>query len=671
MPHPELCIDVAQGNDANGNNIWLWNCVKDLDDPSHKNQEFVVESQANGSLNVLRWNKDPLKCLDVTPMGSAGFANVQLWDCNSPPVNNRQFILPDSGTGPFQWALHPEKCLDVSGGVSVPGTNLQVATCSDGSPNQQFTLNAMPGPAPGPTPGPPPAPAPGTLSPECQTYLNGKKFASPEELKAAIDPHGPCTENATAQRLWHPNPKPNIPGATDTTDLSCRFGSPYMFGDDCKCCGWKPHFNWILGTCENDGDGASNGMFCGVPDCAKKPKINYVAAYQFDGSNFVLVDDGSTAGDVGPDGVSGNFNKGTGWEKVKSQYKIGGGDWDRKYSARKADGQDGADGPRGLTPPASLWLISGDDLFYMTFFIMPQVALNSGGCWVNEVDGLEGTYGWPGGGQTGTIMPGNVNQLYLSDNAQVSGCMPIATGAIQANAFRTNLSSPEEFEPYCRAHGEDPLCDPSKESPSWSGGAGSSSRFENYKDEPYVFALVVDYHGYWMYRFRPDPTTGATSWQGVSRYNAGRVLPAKPAKITDPRGLGSDVRGDVKDAVILLPGLKPDNACLRAQPEAMIWSFSSNALGAMAYELNEYQPGGKLEGAQNFWAHYKSTQWDDDYPLSICGVGASKMPKASEYTCNLKDETSEEWSTCQCKMPTTSADEDLAGSGARLETLVV
>merc|ERR1719436_1594153 len=185
--------------------------------------------------------------------------------------------------------------------------------------------------------------------------------------------------------------------------------------------------------------------------------------------------------------------------------------------------------------------------------------------------------------------------------------------------------------------------------------------------------MVVDYHGYWMYRFRPDATTGATSWQGVSQYQAARTLPAKPATITDPRGLSSDVRGDVKDAVILLPGLKPDNACLRAQPEATIWSFASNALGAMAYELDEYKVGGKLEGAQNFWAHYKSTQWDDCYPISIIGVGPSRLPAASDYTCNLKDSTDAGYQSCQCKLPTTSqgAAAGKTSSGARTNTFVV
>ena len=39
-------------------------------------------------------------------------------------------------------------------------------------------------------------------------------------------------------------------GATDTTDLGCRYGNPQMWAHCGVCCGIRPHFNWVIGTCE-------------------------------------------------------------------------------------------------------------------------------------------------------------------------------------------------------------------------------------------------------------------------------------------------------------------------------------------------------------------------------------------------------------------------------------
>ena len=39
-------------------------------------------------------------------------------------------------------------------------------------------------------------------------------------------------------------------GATDTTSLSCRYGNPQMWHHCGTCCGLRPHFNWVVATCE-------------------------------------------------------------------------------------------------------------------------------------------------------------------------------------------------------------------------------------------------------------------------------------------------------------------------------------------------------------------------------------------------------------------------------------
>ncbi|CAE7706759.1 unnamed protein product [Symbiodinium sp. CCMP2456] len=157
----------------------------------------------------------------------------------------------------------------------------------------------------------------------------------------------------------------NIPGAADTTDLGCRYGNPQMWAHCGVCCGIRPHFNWVIGTCEET---QGTGQFCAnLPDCVIKgsPKINYVAAYQYNG---------------------------------------------------------------GVTPPAGLWILSAENFYYGAFYMLSQLGINLEGqgnptgtnCWMWELDPVEG-----------------------------------------------------------------------------------SQRFENLWDEPYVFAVVVDAKGYWVYRWRP------------------------------------------------------------------------------------------------------------------------------------------------------------------------
>merc|ERR1712232_1291914 len=141
--------------------------------------------------------------------------------------------------------------------------------------------------------------------------------------------------------------------------------------------------------------GGGEGQFCkSIPDCAKtgSPKINYVAPYQFDGTDFVLMEE-STVGDISADGVSGSHPAGTGWEAHKKDFKWKGGDWTTKY-APWARGTDGTAGPRGVTPPAGMWVLSAENFYYGAFYMLPQLTLNLEGngnptgtnCWTWELD---------------------------------------------------------------------------------------------------------------------------------------------------------------------------------------------------------------------------------------------------------------------------------------------
>ena len=106
---------------------------------------------------------------------------------------------------------------------------------------------------------------------------------------------------------------------------ACRYGNPQMWHHCGTCCGLRPHFNWVVATCEagpnniqqsdesvlnsdellkqhmlgcwvwlghessniSRGDPGPLASSAGTwPQCVidGSPKINYVAAYQFDGT---------------------------------------------------------------------------------------------------------------------------------------------------------------------------------------------------------------------------------------------------------------------------------------------------------------------------------------------------------------------------------------------------
>jgi len=532
---------------------------------------------------------------------------------------------------------------------------------------------------------PPPLDAEGQrLGPECQRYLDLKKYPGPQalydELSDYVEPHRsgtiydwhmPCPINQTAQDLYHPNPAPNLPGSSDTTDMACQFGNIAMhetfktYTDERgrvnrqtpleggTCCGVKPHFNWIIGTCEKT---QGEGQFCAtIPDCAKSgsPKINYLAAYQFDGQQFVMMDE-STAGEIHPDHVSGNYWEGTGWISQNMTWNWRGGDWTQKYApwAREK----GKDGPRGITPPAGLFVLSAENFYYAALYMLSQVNINLEGhgqptdtnCWLWELDPVEGSVGWH---QEGTDGPGNLNMLYGTNNAQVSGCMPLSYTAKQTNGLQDGFHSPKMFEPYCTANPEAPGCQPSEVKIDWSGGRSGSQRWEQFWDEPYVFAVVLDSKGSWTYRWIPEED-GTTGWPGVSRHRADRTLVKRPRAVTDPEGLETDVRGHVREALILQPGLDAEESCLRSSAEEVNWAFGSETLGSMAHELGENGRGGKFEGAQNWWNHFVDTEQMQDYPIEIMGI-EKEVVRSVPHSCNSPSN----WA-CDCRQAPKETNED-------------
>ena len=118
------CLDVPNGNTANGTRVQIWDC----NGTNSQNWSF----QADGTIRAFN------KCLDVSNSGTTNGSIVQLWDCN--------------GTGAQQWVqtaandiVNPvaNKCLDVANGDSASGTKLQIFDCN-GTAAQKWTANVRP-----------------------------------------------------------------------------------------------------------------------------------------------------------------------------------------------------------------------------------------------------------------------------------------------------------------------------------------------------------------------------------------------------------------------------------------------------------------------------------------------------------------------------------------------
>jgi len=208
------------------------------------------------------------------------------------------------------------------------------------------------------------------------------------------------------------------------------------------------------------------------------------------------------------------------------------------------------------------------------------------------------------------------------------------------------------FQPYCEANPETPGCQPGEVKIDWSGGRSGSQRWEQFWDEPYVFAVVLDSKGSWTYRWIPEED-GSTGWPGVSRHSADRTLVKRPRAITDPEGLETDVRGHVREALILQPGLNSEESCLRSSNEEVNWAFGSEALGSMAFEIGESGVGGKFEGAQNWWNHFVDTEQMQNYPIGIMGI-EKEVVRSVQHSCNSPSDTNT-WA-CDCRQAPKEAD---------------
>src|SRR6218665_3001278 len=118
------CVDVPDGNTANGTRIQLWDC----NGTNAQNWSLV----ADGTLRAFG------KCLDVSNSGTTNGTAIQLWDCNG--TSAQQWIHTPSND-----LVNPQanKCLDLPDGNSTSGTKLQLWDCN-GTGAQKWTASVRP-----------------------------------------------------------------------------------------------------------------------------------------------------------------------------------------------------------------------------------------------------------------------------------------------------------------------------------------------------------------------------------------------------------------------------------------------------------------------------------------------------------------------------------------------
>jgi hypothetical protein len=541
---------------------------------------------------------------------------------------------------------------------------------------------------PGKSPCSPPIINPGKLSDICkQAYqavnndtdynTAGEKLYNKYPSKYNIDPnfHYSCENPKINIDNYNPNPKSDIPGVTDTTNLAIKRGNI----ENGNCCGWLPHFNWVISTCNTKSNNPPNpiGQFCGYSSGGKllnmnetctneSVKINYVAAYQYDGCKWHLINN-SSCGDIDENGIKGNFNDNSGFNNNKENFKWNYGDWTTKYApcAKNKNGKH-KDSPRGLSPPGCMFVLSAENFYYGGFYMLTQTAINteyrnlfdddnneiskSGkkmigcgkdihenriacpSCWTWELDPVEGTGGWSG---NNTFIR-NINDLYFTVTAQTSGNMPMPYNNEKIKNYKFpkyfNWEKSGEFDPY----NTDNI-----NKINWGGGAYSSKYFSQKWNQPYVFIVIIDSKGYWTYRFIPD-SDGKIPWNGIEQYQASKHPDKSPNKpINNLNGLKTAVDESVKEAVMLTPAVNSDYSCGQALIRSgnIDWAFESNLIGSLLWQNKGTE--NKL-GNYNLWEYYKDTNQYKDYSPSIMGVITPKYD-------NPPDESKHEKQNVTCQ----------------------
>ncbi|MBC7530057.1 MAG: PQQ-dependent sugar dehydrogenase [Oligoflexus sp.] len=127
--HSNKCMDLDNGNGADGARIHQWTCN------GSQNQKFRVEAGLNAGLSLV--NVKTNKCVDVSKISGDNGALVQQWSCAN-AANQTVAISPSvngSVTLKFQ---HSGKCLEVAGNNMELNANIQQRDCDQGANQDWF-----------------------------------------------------------------------------------------------------------------------------------------------------------------------------------------------------------------------------------------------------------------------------------------------------------------------------------------------------------------------------------------------------------------------------------------------------------------------------------------------------------------------------------------------------
>jgi hypothetical protein len=119
------CLGVVAQSNANGAGVEVRSCDGGAD------QQW---SSDGASLRVFG-----SKCLDVTNGNAANGTKLQIWDCGAGDANPNQKWTRAGLT--FTWSSHG-KCLDLTDGVAASGTLTQSWACFAGDANQQWSFGS-------------------------------------------------------------------------------------------------------------------------------------------------------------------------------------------------------------------------------------------------------------------------------------------------------------------------------------------------------------------------------------------------------------------------------------------------------------------------------------------------------------------------------------------------
>ncbi|TSB32113.1 hypothetical protein FNJ62_03195 [Streptomyces benahoarensis] len=116
-----ICLDVANGNRANGTPIQVHDCN------GMPAQRWTMAS--DGTVRAYG------KCMDVADNATSDGSLIHLWDCNGRP--SQQWVF--SGAPHDLVNLPANKCLDIRAANASNGTRVQIANCS-GNPAQKWSV---------------------------------------------------------------------------------------------------------------------------------------------------------------------------------------------------------------------------------------------------------------------------------------------------------------------------------------------------------------------------------------------------------------------------------------------------------------------------------------------------------------------------------------------------